>query len=82
MDKNITDLILVQIDNYKLAYKIFTLFLDDASNNNIVIEHINNSLPLTCIGANTFFFNIRYICQFLNLIVQSIFFDIRDKIEK
>lgn len=75
--RNIAIFILLQIANFGLTPKKFTLSLDNASYNNIAIEHIQNSLKLACTDVNDFS-HVRCICYLFNLIVQRVFDNIRE----
>ena len=63
----------------EISERIFSLSLDNASNNNVAVDFIRSTLSLPCHGD---LFHIRYICHILNLIVQSAFTEIKPMIEK
>ena len=63
----------------EIDQRIFTLSLDNASNNNVAVDFIRSFLSLPCHGDP---FHIRCICHILNLIIQSAFTEIKPMIEK
>ena len=63
----------------EIDQRIFTLSLDNASNNNVAVDFLKITLSLPCHGE---LFHVRCICHILNLIVQSVFSEIKPMIEK
>ena len=75
---NITNLVIEELMKLEIDQRIFSLSLDNTSNNNIAVDFIKTTLSLSCHGD---LFHIRCICHILNLIVQSAFTEIKPMIE-
>ena len=63
---NVANLIIEELMKLEISQRIFSLSLDNASNNNVAVDFIRSSLSLPCHGD---LFHIRCICHILNLIV-------------
>ena len=63
---NVANLIIEELLKLEISERIFSLSLDNASNNNVAVDFIRSSLSLPCHGD---LFHIRCICHILNLIV-------------
>ena len=76
---NVANLIVEELGQLKIDQRIFTISLDNASNNNVAVDFLKRNLSLPCHGE---LFHVRCICHILNLIVQSAFSEIKPMIEK
>ena len=65
---NIYTIIYNILQEFKILEKIFTLTLDNASENNIATRDIRSLLKLNC---DEIFFHGRCVCHILNLMVQN-----------
>ena len=75
----IFEVIYNQLQIYRIQDKIFTITLDNATNNSGAVSHLKCYLTLPCEGS---FFHMRCMCHIINLIVQSGLHDIRFIIDK
>lgn len=80
-DENLVEKIYKWLLDYEITGKIFTLSLNNASNNNIAIEFSGTAFTLLNHGVGGLF-HVTYICHDINLIVQSAFDYIKDTIPK